>query len=372
MATKVASQIVSIVRMNCDMKIRNMVIRNKISIIVVMLVLITSMVEARRIQYGPVQQIAGPGGKEYPHAGFTTWESGIEPHERYLVFEPANPTPQKAGLVLLIHDLMYPAPQYYMGHIRHLCRRGWIVLFPFYEGTDQPAKHYMFNIVRSLKDYLMRSFERNQIETDQTRFAIIGKGSGGILAANTAAVYDYFGMPIPKVLMITMPDSNYASTKLLDLSGISRETRLGIISGDRVTEEEAIVARDIFYTADRVKTVNKIFITVQSDYYGQPPLIGDKKSTLTPEYPKAERFVAKYHNDFLQSYNSRMLAPYVRADNIESFDWFVDYRVFDMLAIAAFNLNRDLKPMKKSEELTSMGYWSDGRKVKPLIITDRP
>ncbi len=66
------------------------------------------------------------------------------------------------------------------------------------------------------------------------------------------------------------------------------------------------------------------------------------------------------------------MAPYIKSKEIENFDWKADFRVFDMLTIAAFNLNSDLTPMKKSQELRSMGYWSDGKKVKPLIVTDRP
>lgn len=329
-----------------------------------------SLAEAAKIKYGPVQEMAGPGGRDYLHKSFSTWESGFVAHERYIVFEPSEPAPERAGFVLFVHDLLYPSPQYYMGQIRHLCRNGWIVLFPFYEGTNQPAKHYLFNIVRSLKDYLQRAFERNKIQTDHNKFAIFGHGSGGVLAANTAAVYDYFGMPLPKVLLISMPSRSYV--KMLDLSGVSRETRMAVITGDRVSEPEAIAARDIFYAADRVKTPNKIFLTVQSDFYGQPPLIGDRTAVLSPENPKKERVVVARRNEFLKSHKSKFLASYLKADDIENFDWKADFRVFDMLAIATFNLNTDLKPMKKSEELRSMGYWSDGRKVKPLIVTDRP
>lgn len=326
--------------------------------------------EATQVKYGPVQEFAGPGGKEYAHKSFTYWESGIFPHERYLVFEPSEPTPSKAGVVLIIHDLMTPLPQYYMGQIRHLCRKGWIVLFPFYQGTNQPTKHYMFNIIRTIKNYLQKSFEINKIQLDYTKFAIFGHGSGGVLAADVAATYDYFGMPIPKVLLISMPNRQYI--KLLNLAGISKETRMAVITGDKASMDDAQTARDIFYTANRVRTQNKVFITIQSDYYGQPPLIADRTSALTPEYPKKERVIINRRNEYIKTYKNNYLAPYLKADDIENFDWRGDFRVFDMLCIAAFNLNSDLKPLKKSEELRSMGYWSDGKKVKPLIITDRP
>ena len=104
-------------------------------IIAVIIVFSCSSVHAKKLKYGPVQEFAGPGGRDYKHRSFTTWESGIFPHERYMVFEPAEPTPEKAGLVLIIHDLLNPSPLSYMGQIRHLCRKGWIVLFPYYQGS---------------------------------------------------------------------------------------------------------------------------------------------------------------------------------------------------------------------------------------------
>ena len=339
-------------------------------IIAFIIVFSCSSVYAKKLKYGPVQEFAGPGGREYQHKSFTTWESGIFPHERYMVFEPAEPTPEKAGLVLIIHDLLNPSPLSYMGQIRHLCRKGWIVLFPYYQGTDQLEKHFMFNIIRSTKDFLRKSFDRNKMQVDHTKFAIFGHGAGAVLAANTAATYDYFGLPVPKVLLISMPNRDYI--KMLDLNGISRETRMAVITGDRVPEEDAVAASEIFYTAKRVKTVNKIFISIQSDYYGQPPLIGNRAAALSPEYPPKHKVILERRNEYLHAFKSKHLAQYIKADDIENFDWKVDFRVFDMLAIAAFNLNSDLKPMKSSEEFRSMGYWSDGRKVKPLIVTDRP
>ena len=192
------------------------------AIVVLVFILLCIRCDAAKIKYGPVQEFAEAGGRNYQHKSFTYWESGIFLHERYLVFEPAEPALSKAGVVLIIHDLMNPLPDYYMGQIRHLCRRGWIVLFPLYQGTDQPTEHYMFNIVRTVKDFLKKAFDRNQIQIDTTKFGIFGHGSGAVLAANVAATYDYFGLPTPKVLVVTMPDRTYF--KLLNLRGISKET----------------------------------------------------------------------------------------------------------------------------------------------------
>ena len=58
-------------------------------IIFICLFFLTIPCNAKKVKYGPVQEIAGPGGREYQHQGFNTWVSGILPHERYIVYEPA-------------------------------------------------------------------------------------------------------------------------------------------------------------------------------------------------------------------------------------------------------------------------------------------
>ncbi|MGI6446296.1 MAG: hypothetical protein ACOX2I_11480 [Candidatus Ozemobacteraceae bacterium] len=318
---------------------------------------------------GPVQSIDGPGGSFYAHESITHWESGKN-HERYQVFEPASPSVKKAGFVLMIHDRMTPDPEFYLGQIRHLCRKGWIVLFPFYQGTNQFERHYMFNVIRSTKDFMLKIFARGKIELDTSKFAITGVGCGAVLAVNTAACADYFGLPKPLAIMPVMPEHGFF--KLLDLTGISRESRLLIISGDKAAPPNAQLAHDIFYTADRVKINNKALVYVLSDYYGQPPLMADQLSPLSPEKPNYEKFLVANRNTFIKAYKDEFSAPYTQGKPIDAYDWKVTYRLFDVLTDLTFNHNTDLAHLKKSKDLKNMGYWSDGKKLKNLIITDRP
>ncbi len=324
---------------------------------------------ANPIPAGPVQTLLGPGGKLYPHEGFTHWESG-KAHERYHVFEPAVPAVTKAGLVVLLHDWFTYDPQYYIGMIRHLCRRGWIVLFPRYQGSGSLDKTWHINVARTAKDFLQQAFARKQVEVDLSRVMIIGHGSGGVLAANLAASSDYFGLPKPGALIVIMPHRR--SLKLLDLSGISRETRMVVITGDRVDEENERTAREIFYAADRIKSDNKVFTTVLSDFYGQPPLIADESAPLSPELPEFERFIVKNRYDYVKMFREKFHATTLRTDHVDAFDWNVLFRFFDALAQSVFQDNTGLNVFKNTPELRFMGYWSDGRKLKGLIITDRP
>ncbi|PKL46879.1 MAG: hypothetical protein CVV42_14970 [Candidatus Riflebacteria bacterium HGW-Riflebacteria-2] len=323
---------------------------------------------AGELRYGPVQPTEGPGGTIYQHESMTAWQRGIN-HERYQVFEPAGPALEQAGLVILLHDWLTEDPEYYMGLIRHLCRRGKVVLFPRFQGTGALDKDYHSNIVRSIKDFLLQSFARKGTQIDRNRVALLGHGAGAVLAANVAASADYFGLPAPASLMIITPHQR--SLKLLDLTGISRKTKMVVISGDKADPINDQMAREIYYAANRIKSDNKIFITVLSDYYGQPPLIADELAPLSPERPLYERLVVRRRHEFVNSFRARSAAGTLRTHHIDAFDWFAMFRVFDALEQTLIG-QTSLNIFKNTPELRFMGYWSDGRKLKGLIVTDRP
>jgi len=256
-----------------------------------------------------------------------------------------------------------------MGLIRHLCRSGKVVLFPRFQGTGAMDEDYHSNIVRSTKDFLLQAFSRKGTQIDNTRVALIGHGAGAVLAANVAASADYFGLPLPTSLLIITPHQR--SLKLLDLTGISRKTRMVVISGDQTDPVNDQLAREIYYAANRIKSDNKIFITVLSDYYGQPPLIADELAPLSPERPIYERLVVRRRHEFVKTFRERRVAGTLRTQHIDAFDWFALFRVFDALEHTLTG-QVSLNIFKNTPALRFMGYWSDGRKLKGLIVTDRP
>lgn len=318
---------------------------------------------------GPVQSFMGPGGSDYKHGSFSVWQKGKN-QDQYYVFEPDRPKAAQGRFVLFIHDRMATEPGHYMGQIEHMCKNGWVVVFPKYQGTNQKEKHYMFNVIRSVKDFLLENFARQEIEVNRESFAIVGIGSGAVLGVNVAATADYFGLPKPLLIMPIMPEQGFL--KPLNLGGISKKARLVIITGDRVEPLDAELAHNMFYTANRVNIKNKALVYVVSDFYGQPPLIADKLSAFSPRDKEYEKITVDKRNDFLNIFKDKRLAKYTRSFGIDCFDWYVTYRLFDLASHLVFEQNSDLKFLKKSPDVNDMGYWSDGRKVKGFKITDRP
>jgi pimeloyl-ACP methyl ester carboxylesterase len=341
----------------------------KAVLLLLFLTVLCSGTSGAELPAGPVQTLLGPGGRLYKHEGFSHWENG-KAQDRYHVFTPSGPVPARAGFVVLLHDWFSADPGFYSGLIRHLTRQGWIVVFPLYQGTGSPDKVWHINVARSVKDFLLQQFARKEITVDNAGFMIIGHGAGAVMAANLAATCDYFDLPRPAGLMIVTPHRR--SLKLLDLSGISREARMLVITGDAVEESNEAAAREIFYAADRVRSDNKAFVTVLSDYYGQPPLVADELAALSPEKPEFERLVVQRRHEFVNLFREKFHAPTLRTVHIDAYDWFVVFRLFDALGETIFAGNTTLDVFKNSPELRFMGYWSDGKKLKGIIITDRP
>jgi pimeloyl-ACP methyl ester carboxylesterase len=328
-----------------------------------------SLCEAKKPFAGPVQPTLGPGSRQYEHAAISHWQSGIS-EELYYVFEPDQPRPEKAGLVLFLHDWLASDPGYYMAWIRHLCRKGWVVVFPRYQGSGELEKTWLFHAVRSTKDFLMTNFKKNGIEIDSNKFAVIGHGAGAILAANLAATDRYFGLPRCNALFIITPHKK--NLKLFKLSSISKDAKMVVLTGDRVDLSNEHMAREIFYAADRIKTRNKIYVTVYSDYYGQPPLVADEAAAFAPEKPAYERFVIRHRNTFIKLAKDSFHAPTLRTSPVDAFDYFATFRLFDALAESAFAGQARLNIFKDNAELRFMGYWSDGKKLRGMIADDRP
>ncbi|MGM0599179.1 MAG: alpha/beta hydrolase family protein [Candidatus Rifleibacteriota bacterium] len=343
--------------------------KNKpVIVMLLFLFLLGQTVSAKDIA-GPVQPVRGAGGYNYSHQDISLWEKGVA-EEQYFIFEPAKPTPKKAGVVVFLHDWLTSSPEYYMAWIRHLCKKGWIVFFPRYQGQGELEETWVFNVVRSCKDFFMENFKRNGIEIDKEKFAVFGHGAGAILGANVAAVDSYFGLPRTKALLLVTPHRK--SLKLFDLSSISKFARMVVLTGDRVLEENENTAREIFYAADRIKTGNKIYITVYSDYYGEPPLVADEKAALAPESPVYERYVAANSNVFINLSKDKFHAPAVRSQPIDAFDYFATLRLGDALLKKAFNEDSELEIFHDNSTLRFMGYWSDGKKLRGMIAGDRP
>src|SRR5438876_1883397 len=93
----------------------------------------------------PVQPSSGPGGADYRHSKVVKTEHG-QGGTQYWTFEPAEPTPASAPVIVFLHGWGAMQPRMYDRWIQHLVRRGNIVIYPRYqENLVTPPREFTPN-----------------------------------------------------------------------------------------------------------------------------------------------------------------------------------------------------------------------------------
>lgn len=296
----------------------------------------------------PSQPLTGPGGSDYAHASVveSTYGSGAT---QYWLFEPADPTPASAPVVIFGHGFSLVDPDLYAAWINHIVRRGAIVIYPKYQSglLTLPADH-LPNATVAITDALAELQSGGHVTPDLTRVAVVGHSAGGLLAVNIAASAAASELPVPKAVMAVAPSGpddapiGGGDDILQDLSQIPAGTLLLTIAGDDDSIVGDAAAKQFYLEADQVAVEDKDFVLVQSDNHGEPAL-------------EAKHFEA--------------LAGEGEADAI---DFYAYWKLFDGLIDAAFyGTNREYA-LGNTPEQRFMGVWSDGTPVLELIVSDLP
>lgn len=325
---------------------------------------------------GPSQAVFGPGSSDYQHAT-VRGERFNQYEDTFFLFEPASPTPASAPVLIFLHGWMTSDPGYYRAWIDHLCRRGWIVIFPRYQGTGQPMRQFTTNVIRSVKEAFKTLYEPGHVAPDRDRVAIIGHQCGAVIGANIAAGSRYYKIPWPRALFLVMPSRGSGlkpvePIEVFNLSAIQEGTLMLVISGDTVDEESAFTAREIFHAADRVRSQDKNFLTLLSDTHGTPPLVADSWAPLAPVEAHFTREIQQRRNEYVLLARQHRLARHIACQAVDALDWNGTFRLFDALAGVAFANEPRGFALGNTPAQRDMGQWSDGRPINRPFISDRP
>lgn len=302
----------------------------------------------------PDQPLQGPGGAEYPCGRVIRTIQGSG-DQAYYLFEPDEPRPATAPLVVFLHGWGGTNPDYYHTWIEHLVRKGSIVIFPVYQswGSLLSGGRYTTNCLEAIRAAIKMLQSKDHVRPELDRLAIVGHSVGGILALNIAALAQQSGLPVPKAIMSVEP-KRAPTLSLEKLSAISSRTLLLVVVGDQdgLSPDDAV---RIFRNTNQIPLKNKDFVTLVSDDYGAPPLIADHLA------PTGKVSAGKL-----------MLSIAGGAAGTDALDYYGTWKLFDALTDAAFfGKNREYA-LGNTAQQRYMGKWSDGRPVKEMIITDHP
>lgn len=346
------------------------------------------------------QPISGPGGSDYIHAAVIKNSYGVGP-QKFWIFEPSQPEPSIAPLIIFMHGWSGTNPAIYGAWIEHLVRKGNIVLYPVYqeEGSFRyPIDKVLTNSVSAVKEALRELKGASHVRVDLSKVAMVGHSMGGIIAANLCAVAQQNGIPSAKALMVVQPGKTWAKSgrvaaTLEDLSSIPSQTLLLAVVGDADRIARDIDAKKIYYGATSVSVANKDFVVVRSDTYQGRSLTANH---LSPAAPNADYrspsppsksgprgfFVERIGEKVKQRIAQRRSASEMpeaeefeeagSAKGVDALDYFGYWKLFDGLYSAAFSGKFRDYALGNTPQQRFMGYWDSNTPVRELLVTDKP
>jgi pimeloyl-ACP methyl ester carboxylesterase len=340
----------------------------------------------------PEQPPSGPGGREVAHAKVIAQSHGSGP-QGYWLFEPADPAPERAPLIVFNHGWGAMDPRVYMAWIDHIVERGNIVIYPLYQDSLKTVvKDFTPNAIAAVKDAIrILQTEPGHVKPDLDQFAIVGHSMGGPISANMAALWKTQGLPFPRAVMCVEPGKTWgtptwATIELADLSQIPVDTLLLTIAGDQDQLVRDVDAKRIFNESTQVPLSNKNYATLVSDDHGQPALKanhlapvawaqfpeGTQQPNSKPAGPLRELLQQKIEERRASSSNDEMSDLNNAARTLDALDFYGTWKLLDGLTDAAFYGKNRNYALGNTPEQRFMGVWSDGVPVKELRVTDHP
>jgi dienelactone hydrolase len=298
-----------------------------------------------------------PGPKP-PHQGIRRFEIGQGPRS-YWLFEPDEPRPERAPVVVFLHGWFAVNPGFYGAWIDHLVRDGRIVIFPRYQhDVGTMPQDFLPNAMAALHDAMgVLHVGVDHVRPDPSRFALIGHSAGGNLAAQIAALASAprTDLPRPKAVIVVMP-GEVVATPRHSLSRIDEKTLLVVMVGEEDIVVGDLRGRQIFDEASAVPASRRRFIFFRSDRHGHPPLIADHAAP-TGSHPRLDNGEGLFRS--LQ----------MSFGDVNALDHAGFWRLADLTLEAAF-AGQTLDDVARDEErFRHLGDWSDGRRVVPPIVS---
>lgn len=307
----------------------------------------------------------GPGGSEYVHEEVLFQDFAADPAGFWL-FEPASPRPDSADVVVFLHGYGGYNPMIYGQWIRHLVRKGHIVIFPRYQKNlvfPRPPR-FARNCAEAIQGALRKLEEEGHVKPRLRNLVFVGHSYGGIIAAKLGVQFDKFDIPQPKGLLLCAPGTGpLTGGRLRSYKHMPSDTKIVIVvsKDDEVVGEK--MAKRIFRTAAQTPDRNLLYL--YKDLHGQPAMKAshNQSYSLDMEFDNGVRnFTAK------------------RALRIAKVD-VVDYGVYWKLLDAMVDCIRAGQhceiALGGGYLQTGVGKWSDGtsmqalRAVLPSDLEDR-
>lgn len=303
---------------------------------------------------GPGQPMTGPGGAEYIVDSIRMYDFAEKPYG-YWLFEPGGPDrPDSAQVVVFLHGYGGFNPMIYGDWIKHLVRKGHIVIFPRYQRNlffPRPPK-FGDHSARAIRDALTELSGGDHVRPISDYLIMAGHSYGGVVAADLGVNFADYGIPKARALLLCAPGTGpLHGGRLKSYEEMPTDTKLVIMASenDRLVGDE--FARLVFETA--VNTPQRNLIYQYRDSLG----------------------VGAGHNqsycidmDFDTGRRNRTANRALRYACLDAVDYYGYWKILDALISCAESGDYCQYALGNTLEQRMMGFWSNGRPVRELEV----
>lgn len=306
----------------------------------------------------PGQPLEGPGGAEYKHHTVKFYDAA-DKADGYWLFEPADPTPVSAEVVVFLHGYGAYNPMVYGKWIKHLVAKGNIVIYPRYQKNLVWPRPFAFpaNAAKGIRDALKVLESEGHVKPRLDKVAYFGHSYGGVIATNLATHLKKYRVPAPASMLLAQPGSGpFKGARLEDYSNLPQDLQLVIVA----SEDDYVVGHEfgglVFKTA--VNTPNRNFVLQRRD-------TSNPRRYILATHSEPYAFDLDFDNG-IRNYTARKVLMVSRLNE-------VDFNCFWKFGDALLASTREEGKYREfafgnTPQQRHLGHWPDGRPMKPLQV----
>jgi acetyl esterase/lipase len=270
----------------------------------------------------------------------------------YWLFVPTDPLPKasRAGepfpVVIFVPGSGTMDADVYLAWIEHLVQRGAVVLYSLYQNAGDSETEYRQALLDDVGSGL-EALEREGVQVDLTRVAVVGHSLGGVLAVDYAASAGATALPVPTAVMSVVPGclTEEVACLVADPSVIPATTRVLLVTAaDDFDPTVPRAVERIWAGLEGLPLENRDLVRLVTDDHGRPALLA-------------------VH---LQAFADHESNP------PDAYDWYGTWKWLDALMGCAFDGQWCEVALGNTPEQRFMGTWSDGVPVTEAVVTDDP
>lgn len=302
------------------------------------------------------QPAGGPGGAEYAHRSVAFYDAATRA-DGFWLFEPADPRPDSADVVVFMHGYGAYNPMTYGKWIKHLVAKGNIVIYPRYQKNllMPRAEAFPANAAKGIRDALALLNTGHHVRPRTEKTAYFGHSYGGVITANLGVHWRRHHIPQPAAMLLCEPGSGpLKGARLEHYSALDPGLNLLIIVG----EDDYVVGHEfgqlVFETA--VNTPNRNLVLQRHDTDGHRWVL----ATHSEPYC--------YDLDFdtgMRNYTVRRVFQTSRLNE-------VDFNCYWKLGDALMEFTRSGRygevAFGATPQQRYLGYWANGKSMRPLDV----